>query len=255
MKHGPGAILCLLVMAGSAAAQAPKPSAAILPQAADPSQERTQQELTPSATSTQQGLAPRATNGTALPAGTAIRIKLAQTLSTRKNIAGDRFEGRITEAVALNGRTVVPAGSGLSGRIERVSEPRRFAGHPSLRLRPERVVLPGGENFALDASVVDSGAPRQTKVSTEGRISGPSTPNNDKIEVVALSGTGAVAGAVVAGPVGSLAGALAGATVSGGHAMMKRRSLELPAGTVLILELNSPLQITTRATVATAQGE
>ena len=43
--------------------------------------------------------------------------------------------------------------------------------------------------------------------------------SNDKIETVALTGTGAVAGAVVAGPAGSLIGAAAGATISAGHYM------------------------------------
>jgi hypothetical protein len=58
-----------------------------------------------------------------------------------------------------------------------------------------------------------------------------------------MAGGGAVAGAVIAGPVGAVVGASAGAGASGAHYMLKHPPLELPAGTILILELNSPINI------------
>jgi hypothetical protein len=55
--------------------------------------------------------------------------------------------------------------------------------------------------------------------------------------------------------VGSLVGAAAGATVSGGHYLLKRHSMELPAGTVLILELNAPVQLASADYVTRRQGQ
>jgi hypothetical protein len=178
-----------------------------------------------------------------LSTGTAIRIRLERPLSTRENRAGDTFSGHITDPVRVSDRILIPAGSTVTGFIDRVSQPRRLAGRPSFRLRPDKMTLPNGDSYAIDAAVVDSGDPHRIKVNGEGRISGPVDSSGDKIETVALTGTGAVAGAVVAGPPGLLLGAAAGATVSTGHYLVKRHSMELPAGTVLILELNAPVQL------------
>jgi hypothetical protein len=180
---------------------------------------------------------------------------LERSLSTSRNHVGDKFYGHITEAVRVNDRTLIPSGSTVMGFIDRKSQPRRFTGHPSLRLRPDKMMLPGGEIYAINATVVDSGNPRRNKVDEEGRISGPALSRNEKVESVALTTTGAVAGAVVAGPVGSLVGAAAGATVSGGHYLLKRHSMELPAGTVLILEPNAPVQLASADYVTRRQGQ
>ncbi len=231
MKRCLMTVLCALALAGFALAQnsTNKPSAAWTEDEAPHSQPR--------------GLETRTASPWLLPTGTAIRIKLERPLSTSKNRVGDKFYSHITEPIRVNDRTLIPAGSTVTGSIDRSSQPRRFAGHPSLRLRPERMTLPNGESFVIEATVVDSGNPGRNKVSEEGRISGPAVSGQEKIEAVALTGTGAIAGAVVAGPAGMAVGAAAGATVSGGHYLLKRRSLELPAGTVLILELNAPVHL------------
>jgi hypothetical protein len=62
----------------------------------------------------------------------------------------------------------------------------------------------------------------------------------DKIELGTLAGTGAVAGAVIAGPEGFLIGTASGAAIAAGHIVVKHRELTLPAGTELIFELDSP---------------
>jgi hypothetical protein len=243
MKRHLTAGLCALALAAAGFAQdsTNKPSAAWSSKEVQPQSRRS--------------LETRATHPALLPAGTAIRIRLERSLSTSRNHIGDKFYGHITEPVRVNDRTLIPAGSTVTGFIDRKSQPRRFAGHPSLRLRPDKMMLPGGEIYAINATVVDSGNPRRNKVDEEGRISGPALSSHEKVESVALTTTGAVAGAVVAGPVGSLVGAAAGATVSGGHYLLKRHSMVLPAGTVLILELNAPVQLASVDLVSRRQGQ
>lgn len=231
MKRCLTTVLCGLALAGFALAQnsTKKPSPAWTDNETPNPQHR--------------GLETRPASPWLLPTGTAIRIKLERPLSTSKDRIGDKFDSHVIEPIRINDRTLIPVGSTVTGSIDRASQPRRFAGRPSLRLRPERVTLPNGESFVIEAAVVDSGNPRRNKVSEEGRISGPAVSGHEKIETVALTGTGAIAGAVVAGPAGAAVGAAAGATISGGHYLIKRRSMELPAGTVLILELNSPVHL------------
>jgi hypothetical protein len=100
--------------------------------------------------------------------------------------------------------------------------------------------MPSGEQLTFSATVVDTGNPRHLDVDQEGRVRG-ATPNPmDNIELGALAGAGAVAGAVFAGPEGLLIGTASGAVLAVGHIIVKHRDLTLPAGTELIFELDSP---------------
>ena len=47
----------------------------------------------------------------ALPAGTAFKVKLENTLSTFSSKEGDSFSGRVIDAVVLDGKTVIPVGA------------------------------------------------------------------------------------------------------------------------------------------------
>jgi len=80
-----------------------------------------------------------------LPAGTAMRVKLETTLATFSNKSGDPFQGRITQPVTLNGKTLIPVGATVLGHVTKLSEPRRIAGKPTIGIFPETVVLANGE--------------------------------------------------------------------------------------------------------------
>src|SRR5580700_10110203 len=76
-----------------------------------------------------------------VPAGTALMVKLETTLATFSNKAGDPFRATLSQPVVLNGRTVVPAGAIVEGRVTRVTEPRRISGKPTIGILPETLVL------------------------------------------------------------------------------------------------------------------
>jgi hypothetical protein len=80
-----------------------------------------------------------------LPAGTAFKVKLENTLSTFSSKEGDPFSGRLTQDLMLDGKTVIPIGATVQGRVTKVNEPRRIAGKPTIGIFPETVVLPNGE--------------------------------------------------------------------------------------------------------------
>jgi hypothetical protein len=156
MKKAMTLFLCA-GLAAFAAAQTEKPSAAKTldrtPAEAESTQAAVRPDLaaiSPAASS----VAPTA----ALPMGTEVKIKLERPISTRTNKAGDRFSGRVTEAVTLNGRTIIPVGAALEGRIARADEHRRIRGTPTIDLRPETVIMPSGERYALNAVIVDTDA-------------------------------------------------------------------------------------------------
>jgi hypothetical protein len=179
-----------------------------------------------------------------VPAGTALMAKLETTLATFSNKAGDPFQARLTQAVMLDGKTAIPAGTMVEGRVTRVAEPRRIAGKPTIGILLEAMILPTGERFFLDATLVDTNAGRDTDVNQEGEFKGSGHDSRDQIEAGGGTAGGMLIGGLIGGPPGILIGGVVGAGSTGAHWLSKHRSATLMAGTELTFELNRPLAMT-----------
>ncbi|HVO82212.1 MAG TPA: hypothetical protein VMT28_15865 [Terriglobales bacterium] len=179
-----------------------------------------------------------------LPAGTAMKVKLEKTLSTSGSQAGDPFSGRVTEAVVRDGKTVIPVGATVLGRVTKVNEPRRISGKPTIGIFPETVVLPNGERYMLNAALVDSNLGHGTDVNEEGQFKGAGHDGKDLTEIGMGTGGGMLVGGLIGGGKGLLIGGTIGATATVAHWLGKHRSTEIPAGTELVLELSRPLALT-----------
>src|ERR1700677_4035052 len=129
-----------------------------------------------------------------VPAGTALMVKLETTLATFSNKAGDPFHGQLAQPVVLDGKTVIPAGATVEGRVTRVAEPRRISGKPTIKILPEALIMPTGERFFLDATLVDTNI-RGTDVNQEGEFKGSGHDRRDQEEV----GGGALGGMLIGG--------------------------------------------------------
>lgn len=175
-----------------------------------------------------------------VPAGTALMVRLDTTLATFSNRVGDPFQGKIMQPIVLNGKTVIPAGSTVEGRVTKVSEPRRIKGKPTIGILPEAVILPTGERYFLDATLTDTNIPG-TDVSSEGQYKGQGHDKRDKLEVGGGAAGGMLVGGLIGGGPGVLIGGAVGATSTTVHWLVKHRSATMPAGTQLTLELNRPL--------------
>jgi hypothetical protein len=189
---------------------------------------------------------------TALPPGTALKMKLETTLATFSSKAGDPFSARVTEPVVIGGKTVIPIGATVDGRVLKSSEPRRIAGKPTIAIFPESLVLPNGDRFVLNATLVDTNARHGTDVNTEGQFKGAGHDGKDLTEIGMGTGGGMLIGGLAGGGKGLLIGGAVGATVTVAHWLGKHRSGMLPAGTELVMELNRPMTMT--MTTASAVG-
>ena len=179
-----------------------------------------------------------------LPAGTALKVKLDNTLTTFSSKRGDAFSARVTEPVVVAGKTVIPIGTTVQGRVTKVDEPRRIAGKPTIGIMPQSMVLPNGEHYALDATMVDTSMRGGTDVNTEGQFKGAGHDGRDLTEVGLGTGGGMLTGGLIGGGKGMLIGGAIGATATIAHWLGKHRSTMLPAGTELVMELNRPMQMT-----------
>src|SRR5579862_4420246 len=117
-----------------------------------------------------------------VPAGTALMVRLDTTLATFSNRVGDPFQGKITQPIMVNGDTLIPAGATVEGRVTKISEPRRISGKPTIGLLPEAVILPTGERFYLDATLIDTNI-HGTDVNQEGQFKGLGHDRRDQLEV------------------------------------------------------------------------
>jgi hypothetical protein len=144
----------------------------------------------------------------------------------------------------MDGKTVIPIGTTIEGRVTKTNEPRRIAGKPTIAIFPENLVLPNGGRFMLNASLVDTNARHGTDVNQEGQFKGDGIDAKDKTEIGIGTGGGMIIGGLADGGKGLLIGGAIGATVTVTHWLGKHRSAMLPAGTELVMELNRPMTMT-----------
>lgn len=176
--------------------------------------------------------------------GTALRVTLDSTLSTRSARPGDRFTAMVREPIYVNGKEAIPYGSRIDGRISQAERPGRVHGVGKLDIAFERIQLPNGYSETLVASTSGTETTDKTKVGKEGTISGPSSRKRDAAEIAAGGGIGAGIGAIAGGGKGTAIGGGVGALVGLADSMRRRgKDLELPAGTTLVIRLDRPLNL------------
>ena len=178
-----------------------------------------------------------------LPAGTSMKVKLETQLATFSSKTGDQFSGRVTEDVILDGKTVIPIGATVQGRVTQVSEPRRVSGKPTIGIFPETLIMPNGDHFVLNATLVDTNLGNGTDVNDEGQFKGKGHDGRDLNEIGMGTGGGMLVGGLIGGGKGVVIGGLVGATATVAHWLSRKNSAMLPAGTDLVMELSRPLEM------------
>lgn len=184
---------------------------------------------------------PRALRAGELQEGTAIRVHLLDRLSTAETEKGEPFHTRVATDVMQGGHVVIPAGSEIDGRVVEVSS-GHVAGHGTMRLAPETVILPNGTRYRLHAELTSTPG-SDTRVKGEGTVQPGSRLKRDGIEYGGAVGAGAVTGAIVAGPVGALTGSLIGAGAITVHLLVSHPQATLDSGTTLMFMLTDSLYL------------
>ncbi|MEX0856097.1 MAG: hypothetical protein WD056_00880 [Gemmatimonadota bacterium] len=168
----------------------------------------------------------------AIPSGTLIPAAMVSALSTRTNVAGDRFQARVSEEIlASDGMVLIPEGAFLEGRV---AEARRSgsAEEEALLLLTFDALMIRGERFPIEAMVTD------VDVDASAQASGARS--------AATVATGAAAGAIVGRILGrdsrsTVGGAVVGAIAGAGVALTTRDGhAEIREGTSLVVRLEAP---------------
>lgn len=167
-----------------------------------------------------------------IPAATTVGVTLDRTLRTDSNQVDDRFTARTTAAIVIDGKTAIPAGATLRGRLTAVEEPHRTSGRASMTLQFEEYLADDGRIYkVLTRPITVEAEPDkisdEKKVAAGGLIGGVIGALTSK-----KKGKGAAIGAVIGAAAG---GAAAVAT--------KGKQLEIDQGHEFNLEIVQPVVV------------
>jgi hypothetical protein len=164
-----------------------------------------------------------------VPELTPIHVTLDQAVTSNQSRPGDHFDATISEAVVVDGKTVIPQGAHAEGIVVDAKPSGRLMGRARLQLALQSVDL--------------SGQPYDVRTTSSARI-GRDHKGRNWAWIGGGAGGGALIGAAAAGGKGALIGgpigAAAGTTVAfvTGH-----RDIKLRPETPVTFKLAEPLTI------------
>ena len=166
---------------------------------------------------------------TIIPAGAKVQVRMAQSVDTRQNRAGDRFTATLDRPIQVGEKMLLPKGTPFSGHVTSSGASGRLKGRATLG-----VTL---DSFELD------GKSHKIQTSSETRASAGHKKRNS-ILIGGGAGLGAAIGAIAGGGKGALIGAGAGgAAGTAGAAATGKENVAFPVETPLTFSLKSPVTI------------
>ncbi len=138
-----------------------------------------------------------------IPAGTPIAVRMQSSVSSASAEPGERFEAVLDEPLVIDGRTVAPAGTPVSGRVVAAKKSGRLHNPGYLRLTLVSMSV-GGKSIPLQTSTVFA--------------KGGSHKNRNLAMIGGGAGGGALIGALAGGGKGAAIGSLIGAGAGTGVA-------------------------------------
>ena len=161
-----------------------------------------------------------------VPAGQEIDVRLERELSSETAQVEDRFTATTMVDLYQGNDVLIPAGATMRGVVSSVNKATRTDRKGSLTVAFDQVTI-RGRSYPIRATVTQA-------LESEG-IKGE----------VAKIGAGAGVGAIIGGILGGAKGALLGVLIGGGGtiAATEGKDAVLPAGTVLRVRFEQPLQI------------
>ena len=166
----------------------------------------------------------RTANANEVPSGTEFDVRLQTPLSSATAKVEDRFEATTMVDLMQGDRVLVPAGSVMRGVVSAVNKAGHIERKGSLSVVFDQVKV-HSRTYPIRATV-------EQALESEG-IKG------EVGKIGAGAGVGAILGAILGGAKGALAGILVGG--GGVIAATEGKDVELPAGTVLRVRLDTPL--------------
>jgi hypothetical protein len=161
-----------------------------------------------------------------VPVGTEFDVRLQHSLSSATAQVEDRFIATTMVDLRQGDHVIVPAGSELRGIVSSVNKAGRIERKGSMTVAFDQITI-DGRAYPMRGTVTQA-------IESEG-VKGD----------VGKIGAGAGVGAILGGILGGFKGAMAGILIGGGGtiAATEGKDVDLPAGTVLRVRLDSGLNL------------
>ena len=164
-----------------------------------------------------------------VPAGTALPVRLSQSLSTERNTAGDKFEAALDRDLTVDGKVVAPSGSAVRGTVTEAKRSGKVKGRAEMSLTLTSLVT-GGKTYPVRTNSWFNRA--------------PATKKKDAAWIGGGAGAGALIGAIAGGKKGAAIGAAVGGGAGTTEVLLTRgKEVRLPGETRLTFRLQEGIQL------------
>ena len=165
-----------------------------------------------------------------VPAGTAVTVRLDDSLSSKTSTTGQTFSGEVGRAVSVHGHTAIPVGSRVTGVVTEVKSAGKFKGAADLGLTLKTISI-RGNSYPVSTSAFSEQTTGKGKRTTKMVAGG--TGGGALIGGIAGGGKGAAIGAAVGAGVGT-----AGAATTGNN-----RDITLAPEATVSFKLKAPITL------------
>ena len=164
-----------------------------------------------------------------IPAGTALRLDLASSVASDSSKVEDTVRATLRQAVAVNGQTVLPAGTELVGVVTSVDDAGRVKGRGQVAYRFTSLRA-GGDRYDISTATISHQA--------------EATKSEDATKIAIGAGAGAALGAILGGGDGAAKGAaIGGAGGTGVVLATKGKEVRLGPGANVSTTLTAPVTV------------
>lgn len=167
-----------------------------------------------------------------LPEGTELRLQLQSAVASDSSRVEDAVRASLREALVIDGATVLPAGTEISGVVTNVERSGRVSGRARIAYRFNELNH-AGERYDIATAPMTHVA--------------PATKGEDATKIAVGAGAGAAVGALLGGGDGAAKGAAIGGAAGTGAVLATRgEEVRVGPGANVTTRLTTPLTIRVR---------
>ncbi|MBL8178477.1 MAG: hypothetical protein JNK48_27635 [Bryobacterales bacterium] len=172
-------------------------------------------------------------NSVTIIGGTAIPIRLSQTLDSSKLEDGQAFQATLDQPLVVDGFVIAERGAAVEGRVISAQQAGRVKGLSHLSIELTRLTTSDGQRVPIQTAAWEKEGDKDTR--------------GDAAKVAVGAGIGAALGAIFGGGKGAATGAGAGGAAGAGTVLATRgKPVLLPAEMRLSFRLTQPVTIIER---------